>query len=258
VTSAALPAPADAPLVEAAGLRRRFGPVTAVDDVGFAVRAGEVVAILGPNGAGKSTLMRLLTGYLPADAGRAAIIGVDVHKRPVEAARHFGYLPELGPLYAEMEPRGFLRFVAAARGLAGQAAGAAIEAAAERTAIGPFLRRPIDGLSKGMKRRVSLAATLLHDPPVLVLDEPTDGLDPHQKDAMHRLLRTMTRTKAILISTHLLDEAESIATRAIVLSRGRVRADGSPAALAAAAPGGTLADAFRHLTVPAETAAAAA
>jgi ABC-2 type transport system ATP-binding protein len=242
-------------MIRAEHLHRRFGPVVAVADVSLEVGRGEVVGLLGPNGAGKSTLLRMLAGYLEPDGGTATLTGIDVRRRPIAARRQLGYLPEGAPLYPEMTPAGFLGFIAGMHGLVGRARRAAVAAAAERVELGPVLHRPIEVLSKGYRRRTALAGALLPDPPILILDEPTDGLDPNQKQQMHDTIREMGRDKAILVSTHVLEEVEAMCGRAIILAAGRIRADDTPAALAARSPDGRLAGLFRSLTM-AETSAA--
>ena len=214
-------------------LTKRFGPVTAVDDVSFAVSRGEVLGFLGPNGAGKSTTMKMITGFLAPSDGTAVICGADIVDQPIAAKRHIGYLPEGAPAYPDMTPAGFLGFVASIRGFAGAEATRRIALAVERTQLAGVLHQPIETLSKGFKRRVGLAQALLHEPDVLILDEPTDGLDPNQKHEVRRLIATLAAEKAIVISTHLLEEVDAICTRAIVIAAGRVLADGTPAALAA-------------------------
>jgi ABC-2 type transport system ATP-binding protein len=209
-------------------LAKRFGPVRAVEDVSFALRRGEVLGFLGPNGAGKSTTMRMLTGFLPPSAGSASVLGFDVVRRPIEAKRNLGYLPEGAPLYGDMTVAGFLRFVADMRGLEGAERERRTGEAVARTQLAEVLHRPIETLSKGFKRRVGLAQAILHDPPVLVLDEPTDGLDPNQKHEVRKLIAEMGEEKAIIISTHILEEVEAVCTRAVVIARGRIVADARP------------------------------
>ena len=216
---------------EVDGRTKRFGPHTGVDRVSFSVARGEVLGFLGPNGAGKSTTMRMLTGFLPPTAGRAVICGFDVAAQPIEAKRRIGYLPEGAPLYADMTPRGLLDFFAQMRGLANRRA--RIADAVEKVAIGEVLDQRIDTLSKGFKRRVGLAQAIVHDPEVLVLDEPTDGLDPNQKHEVRALLRGMAGEKAIIISTHILEEVEAVCARAVIIARGRVLADATPQELMA-------------------------
>jgi len=220
-------------MIAVRSLTKRFGPVTAVDDVSFTVSRGEVLGFLGPNGAGKSTTMKMITGFLAPTSGTAVICGADIVDAPIAAKRHIGYLPEGAPAYPDMTPAGFLDFVARIRGFGGAEASRRIALAVERTQLASVLQQPIETLSKGFKRRVGLAQALLHDPDVLVLDEPTDGLDPNQKHEVRRLIGTLAAEKAIVISTHLLEEVDAICTRAIVIAAGRVLADGTPAALAA-------------------------
>jgi ABC-2 type transport system ATP-binding protein len=220
-------------MIEIEGLKKRFGPIQAVDDVSFTVGRGEVLGFLGPNGAGKSTTMKILAGFLPADAGRARIMGFDVASDPIEAKRRLGYMPEGAPSYSDMTPETFLGFIAEVRGFRGAERKRRIVDAAGLTQLEEVMRQPIETLSRGFKRRVGLAAALLHDPEVLVLDEPTDGLDPNQKHEMRMLIRAMAPKKAIVISTHILEEVDAVCSRAIIIARGRVVADGTPGALQA-------------------------
>jgi ABC-2 type transport system ATP-binding protein len=220
-------------MIEIAGLIKRFGPMTAVAGLDLRVGKGEVLGFLGPNGAGKSTTMKMVAGYLAPDGGNVRIAGHDVETDTLEAQRRIGYLPEGAPAYPDMTPRQFLGFIAEIRGLSGEAARNAIAAAVGKTELDPVLDQPIDTLSKGFKRRVGVAQAILHDPPVLIMDEPTDGLDPNQKFAVRQLIRTMAPEKAIIISTHLLEEVEAICTRAVIIDRGRIVADGTPAQLLA-------------------------
>ena len=212
-------------------LAKRFGPVRAVDQVSFTLARGEVLGFLGPNGAGKTTTMRMLTGFIAPTSGRASVMGHDVVTDAVRARRRVGYLPEGAPLYGDMSVAAFLRFIAAMRGFGGTEKRERIAAAVARTQLDEVLPRPIETLSKGFKRRVGLAQAILHDPPVLVLDEPTDGLDPNQKHEVRRLITEMAEEKAIIISTHILEEVEAICTRAMVIARGKVVADERPDAL---------------------------
>lgn len=221
------------PMIDIAGLTKRFGPFVAVDNVSFAVPKGEVLGFLGPNGAGKSTTMKMITGYLAMTEGRVSICGHDVETDAMAAQRIIGYLPEGAPAYGEMTPVDFLRFIAEVRGLKGADASRAIGLAVERTTLGPVLDQPIETLSKGFKRRVGLAQAILHDPPVLIMDEPTDGLDPNQKHQVRLLIQEMAAEKAIVISTHILEEVEAVCHRALIIDRGRIVADGTPAALMA-------------------------
>ena len=220
-------------MIEIDGLTKRFGPITAVAGIDLRVGKGEVLGFLGPNGAGKSTTMKMVAGYLAADDGRVRICGHDIETETLAAQREIGYLPEGAPAYPDMTPRQFLAFIARARGFAGEAASKAIATAVAKTELDAVLDQPIETLSKGFKRRVGVAQAILHDPPVLIMDEPTDGLDPNQKHSVRTLIRAMAATKAIIISTHLLEEVEAICTRAVIIDRGRVVADGTPAQLLA-------------------------
>ncbi|HUO98723.1 MAG TPA: ABC transporter ATP-binding protein [Rhizomicrobium sp.] len=220
-------------MIDIEGLTKRFGPVTAVAGLSLKVAKGEVLGFLGPNGAGKTTAMRMITGYLAPDAGRVSVCGHDVETDTTAAQAATGYLPEGAPAYGDMTVRQFLRFIAEVRGFAGVDAKARVAGAVEKTELGPVLEQPIDTLSKGFKRRVGLAQAILHDPPVLIMDEPTDGLDPNQKHSVRELIRAMSPEKAIIVSTHLLEEVEAICTRAVIIDRGAVVADGTPAELLA-------------------------
>ncbi|MFT8242694.1 ABC transporter ATP-binding protein [Roseomonas sp. BN140053] len=234
-------------LIEIERLTKLFGAFTAVQDVSFTVNQGEVVGFLGPNGAGKSTTMKMLAGFVAPSAGTARILGEDVVDRAVAARRHLGFLPEGAPTYPEMTVSAFLAFVARVRGFSGRQVGERVAEAMQLTTLEGVRLQPIETLSKGFKRRVGLAQALLHDPPVLVLDEPTDGLDPNQKREVRDLLVRMAPSKAIVISTHLLEEVSAICTRAVVIARGRVVADETPAALARRGP--TMDAVFRDLTL---------
>ncbi|HXS05960.1 MAG TPA: ABC transporter ATP-binding protein [Rhizomicrobium sp.] len=235
-------------MIEIQNLTKRFGPVTAVANLSLRVKPGEVLGFLGPNGAGKSTTMKMVTGYLAPDEGMARICGHDIVADTIAAQRTMGYLPEGAPAYGEMTPRQFLHFIAGVRQLSGAAAKAATERAVAGAELGSVMDQPIDTLSKGFRRRVGLAQAILHDPEVLILDEPTDGLDPNQKHAVRGLIRGMAKDKTIVISTHLLEEVEAICTRAVIIDQGRVVADETPRALAARSATGRLDDVFRQLT----------
>jgi ABC-2 type transport system ATP-binding protein len=214
-------------LIEARGLTKSFGTLRAVDGISLEVPRGQVLGFLGPNGAGKSTTMRLITGFLEPDAGSAKIAGFDVQEQAKEAKQRLGYLPEGAPLYAEMTPKGILTFVAELRGLRGEAVADAVAKAVERTGLKPVLNQTIETLSKGYKRRVGIAQAILHEPEVLIMDEPTDGLDPNQKHQVRELIAEMARDKAIVVSTHILEEVEAVCTRAVVINKGRIVADGT-------------------------------
>lgn len=220
-------------MIEISGLTKRFGPIAAVDGIDLNVARGEVLGFLGPNGAGKSTTMKMVTGFLTPSAGRVRICGHDIETDGIAAQTEIGYLPEGAPAYGDMTPRQFLLFIARVRGFEGSDAKERVESVVAKTELDPVMDQAIDTLSKGFKRRVGLAQAILHDPPVLIMDEPTDGLDPNQKHAVRELIRAMSPEKAIIVSTHLLEEVEAICTRAIIIDRGRVVADGTPAELLA-------------------------
>lgn len=215
-------------MIDIKNLVKQFGPFTAVDNISFSVAKGEVLGFLGPNGAGKSTTMKMLCGFLVPTSGSIAVCGHDVEASPLAAKSSIGYLPEGAPAYADMTTQGLLDFVANVRGLGGKDRQWRLDKVVDQVNIKDVLDQPIDTLSKGYKRRVGLAQAILHDPPVLVLDEPTDGLDPNQKHEVRGLIQAMARDKAIIISTHILEEVEAVCSRAIVIARGRIVAEGRP------------------------------
>jgi ABC-2 type transport system ATP-binding protein len=219
--------------IEARRLSKHYGSLVAVDQLSFEVGAGEVLGFLGPNGAGKSTTMKMLTGFLAPDAGTAVINGHDIVDDSLAARRCIGYLPEGAPSYGEMSVRAFLQFVARARGFEGRKAIDAAAAAIERLNLDGVIEQPIETLSKGFKRRVGLAQAIIHDPQVLILDEPTDGLDPNQKHEVRHLIRDMSKDKIIVISTHLLEEVHALCNRAMIIAAGRLLVDDTPAGLIA-------------------------
>ncbi len=221
------------PKVEIRRLCKRFGQITAVDDVSFGVGRGEVLGFLGPNGAGKSTTMKMITGFLAPDSGSVIVGGDDIALAPVAVKARIGYLPEGAPLYGDMTPLAFLNFVAEIRGFRGEEKRARIEQTVQRVNLEQVLNQPIATLSKGFKRRVGLAQAILHDPEVLILDEPTDGLDPNQKHEVRALIRSMAQAKVIILSTHILEEVEAVCTRAIIIARGKIVCDSTPAELEA-------------------------
>jgi ABC-2 type transport system ATP-binding protein len=220
-------------MLEIRSLSKKFGSLVAVDDVTFTVGRGEVLGFLGPNGAGKSTTMKMATGFLAPDAGTAIICGHDIQSDALAAKQKFGYLPEGAPAYPDMRVADFLRFIARIRGLQRAEAQARTDRIVELVHLDEVYEQRIDTLSKGFRRRVGVAQALIHDPPVVILDEPTDGLDPNQKREMRGIIAAMRPEKAIIISTHLLEEVEAVCSRAIIIAHGRVLADGTPAALAA-------------------------
>ncbi|MFN3891875.1 MAG: ABC transporter ATP-binding protein [Beijerinckiaceae bacterium] len=247
-------------LVETRALVKRFGAFTAVDGISFKVDRGEVVGFLGPNGAGKSTTMKIIAGFLEPTEGSAYVAGHDSQLEPIAARQRLGYLPEGAPAYPDMTVGAFLEFVAAMRGLTRADARDRLAELVERIDLAEVWSRRIEALSKGFKRRVGIAQALVHDPDVLILDEPTDGLDPNQKHEMRELIRTLAPNKAIVVSTHILEEVEAICTRAIIIARGRLMADATPAEILARAPARDpanqqlvrttpLEDAFRHITL---------
>lgn len=220
-------------MIEISNLQKRFGNITAVDGVTFNVDRGEVLGFLGPNGAGKSTTMKMLTGFLPPSGGTARVGGHDISSDSLAAKRLIGYLPEGAPLYPDMTPESFLFFIAEIRGFSGAAARARVDDVVQKVQLQKVMRQPIETLSKGFKRRVGLAQAILHDPEVLVLDEPTDGLDPNQKHEVRSLIRSMQQNKVIILSTHILEEVEALCSRVIIIAGGKLVVDCTPAQLAA-------------------------
>ena len=234
-------------MIKTEALSKQYGSLTAVDAVSFTVSPGEVLGFLGPNGAGKTTTMRMLAGFINPTSGRASICGHDVDSDALAARACLGYLPEGAPAYGEMTVRDFLNFIADLRQLRG-AARRRVNAVIERLQLQSVLSQTIETLSKGFRRRVGLAQAIMHDPPVLILDEPTDGLDPNQKHEVHALINEMAGDKTVIISTHILEEVDAVCTRAIIIARGRIVADDTPRGLAARSPSGRLDDVFRSIT----------
>jgi gliding motility-associated transport system ATP-binding protein len=224
-------------MIELRELSKRFGTIMAVDGITLSASRGEVVGFLGPNGAGKSTTMRMITGFLRPSSGTATVAGHDITSEPLAVKARIGYLPEGAPAYPDMTPEGFLKFVAQVRGLGGKRRKERIDEVVSLVHLESVMRQPIETLSKGYKRRVGLAQAILHDPEVLILDEPTDGLDPNQKHEVRELIRSMAgqgdARKLIVLSTHILEEVEAVCTRAVVIARGKIVADETPAALQA-------------------------
>jgi ABC-2 type transport system ATP-binding protein len=242
-------------MIRADRLNKYYGRRHVVCDVSFEVGRGEVLGFLGPNGAGKTTTMRLLTGYLPPSSGTAEVNGFDVVRRPVEVRRSLGYLPESAPAYGDMTVEEFLRFIAEMRGFAGRDRNARADAVIETCFLSPVRRQTVDTLSKGYRQRTGFAQAILHDPPVLIMDEPTEGLDPNQKHVVRSMIRHMSREKVIVLSTHILEEVEFICSRVIIISDGRLVADDTPAALRRRSP--SFSAVTVKLAAPAAEAAAA-
>lgn len=234
-------------LVEVNNLGKDYGAIRAVSNVSFSVRKGEILGFLGPNGAGKSTTMKMITGFLTPSRGTAKVGGFDVREAPVEVKRRIGYLPESSPSYGEMTVLEFLEFIAAVRGL-GERTPARLQEVLGLCQLGKVQNQTIETLSKGYRQRVGFAQAILHDPPVLILDEPTDGLDPNQKHEVRRIIKGMAAEKAIILSTHILEEVEALCTRVIIIAGGSLLVDDTPAGLLARRPGARLDEIFRELT----------
>ena len=220
-------------MLQAKNLYKSFGPIHAVKGVSFTVDKGEVLGFLGPNGAGKTTTMRMITGFLPPTAGTAVVNGFDIIEEPLRAKKQIGYLPENAPVYRDMTVEAFLRFIAGIRGFSGAERVSRVERTIEQCRLDTVRHQSIDTLSKGFKQRVCFAQAVLHDPPILIMDEPTDGLDPNQKHLVRTMIREMASQKAIIISTHILEEVDAICSRAIIIAHGTIVANGSPAELKA-------------------------
>ena len=236
-------------MIEVKGLVKTYGAIRAVDGVSFHINRGEILGFLGPNGAGKSTTMKMLTGFLRPDAGTATVDGLDVTVDPVGVKSKIGYLPESAPAYPEMTVEEFLGFIAEVRGFrTSESRHTAVERAVSLTHLSGVRKQTIETLSKGYKQRVGFAQALLHNPPALVLDEPTDGLDPNQKNEVRSLIKSLAANKAVILSTHILEEVEALCTRVIIISRGKVVVDETPAQLRARQPGARLDEIFRSLT----------
>ena len=215
-------------MIEIKNLTKRFAQHTAVDDLSFSVQPGEVLGFLGPNGAGKSTTMKMLTGFLAPTSGSASILGFDIQKDTLKAQQQIGYLPEGAPCYGDMTVRSFLEFIAEVRGFKSAEKRERVAKAVAQVELDAVLEQSIETLSKGFKRRVGLAQAILHDPKVLILDEPTDGLDPNQKHQVRKLIQSLAHDKIVIISTHILEEVSAVCTRAVVIAHGKLLADGTP------------------------------
>ena len=215
-------------MIKVQNLAKLFGAKRAVDGVSFSVERGEVLGFLGPNGAGKSTTMRMITGFIPPSSGTVTVGGFDIVEHPIEARRLIGYLPENAPAYTDMTVQGFLNFAAEIRGLRGEAKKQAVNRVVEMCFLEAVLHQSVETLSKGYRHRTCFAQSIIHDPDVLVLDEPTDGLDPNQKHEVRGLIRKMGEKKAIIFSTHILEEVDAVCSRAIIIDRGKIVANGTP------------------------------
>jgi ABC-2 type transport system ATP-binding protein len=215
-------------MIKVENLVKNFGPKLAVNDVSFNVERGEVLGFLGPNGAGKSTTMRMVTGFIPPSSGRIQVGGYDMLSDPIPAKRLIGYLPENAPSYADMSVSGFLNFTAEMRGIAGDARKRSVNRAVELCMLENVLYQNIDTLSKGFRHRTCLAQSIIHDPDILIMDEPTDGLDPNQKHDVRNLIKRMGANKAIIFSTHILEEVDAACSRVIIIDRGKIVANGTP------------------------------
>jgi ABC-2 type transport system ATP-binding protein len=234
-------------MIKIKNLRKAFGPIVAVDGVSFDVEKGQVLGFLGPNGAGKSTVMRMLSCFIPPDSGTAEICGFDIIKNPIAVRQNIGYLAENVPGYGDMAVGAFLNFICDARGLQGKNRAEALDKTVAMCHIESVYHQTIETLSKGYKRRVGLAQALIHNPPVLILDEPTDGLDPNQKHEVRQLISKMASEKCIIVSTHILEEVEAVCDKAIIIAKGKILADSTPAKLKEEYKG-TLDEVFRKIT----------
>lgn len=219
-------------MIQTKSLTKRYGDLLAVDDLSFQVEPGQILGFLGPNGAGKSTTMKMIAGFLSPTAGQVSVCGFDIEEQPLEAKRCIGYLPEGAPAYGEMTPAEFLGFVGDIRGLSGSDKQRRIRTVVEQLHLEKVFQQPIEQLSKGFKRRVGIAQAILHDPRVLIMDEPTDGLDPNQKQEVRELITGMGKDKIIVISTHILEEVEMVCSRAMIIAKGKLLADATPEELA--------------------------
>lgn len=215
-------------MISVSNLRKQFDQFTVVDGISFSVKKGEVLGFLGPNGAGKSTTMKMITGFLAPTSGEVEVCGLKIDDDPLAIKKTIGYLPEGAPAYGDMTPLSFLHFIAEIRGYRGLEKTQKVELAIQKANLESVIHKPIENLSKGFKRRVGLAQAILHDPPVLIMDEPTDGLDPNQKHEVRELIAEMAKDKAIIVSTHILEEVHAICTRAIIIAQGKLLFDGTP------------------------------
>ena len=235
-------------MIKIKNLSKKFGHLTAVEDISFQVEPGEVLGFLGPNGAGKSTTMKMITGFLAPSSGEIEVSGFNVNNKPIEVKKRIGYLPEGAPSYGEMTAAQYLEFISQVRQLTGQNKKDRIKEVIQRLHLDKVLNQSIETLSKGFKRRVGLAQAILHDPEVLILDEPTDGLDPNQKHEVRELIKSIAPDKVIIISTHILSEVDAICSRAIIIADGKILADDTPEGLRNKSSSDKMDDIFREIT----------
>jgi ABC-2 type transport system ATP-binding protein len=235
-------------MINVNNLTKKFGSFVAVDELSFNCAAGEVIGLLGPNGAGKSTTMKMITGFVPPTSGQITVAGYDVGTDSLAARKRMGYLPEGAPSYSDMTPRSLLGFVAKVRDISGDLLETRMAEVVAALHLESVLDQNIETLSKGFKRRVGLSQAILHDPDILILDEPTDGLDPNQKHEVRELITSMSANKLILISTHILEEVEALCTRALIIAEGKILRDATPSELILESPTGKLDDVFREIT----------
>ena len=236
-------------MITISNITKKFGDFTAVDNLSMSVKSGEVLGFLGPNGAGKSTTMKMITGFMKPTEGTIKVKGMNVETNPIECKKLIGYLPEGAPLYGDMTPINMLKFVAYIRGMDSQEFKTALDIVVIKTEITDVINQPIDTLSKGYKRRVGLAQALIHDPEILILDEPTDGLDPNQKHHVRNLINEMGKKKAIIISTHILEEVDAVCSRACIIAKGKKIIDSNPKELKKSFKNKNLDSIFRKITL---------
>jgi len=236
-------------MISISNITKKFGDFTAVDNLSMSVKSGEVLGFLGPNGAGKSTTMKMITGFMKPTEGTIKVKGMNVETNPIECKKLIGYLPEGAPLYGDMTPINMLKFVAYIRGMDSQEFKTALDIVVIKTEITDVINQPIDTLSKGYKRRVGLAQALIHDPEILILDEPTDGLDPNQKHHVRNLINEMGKKKAIIISTHILEEVDAVCSRACIIAKGKKIIDSNPKKLKKSFKNKNLDSIFRKITL---------
>jgi ABC-2 type transport system ATP-binding protein len=236
-------------MISISNITKKFGDFTAVDNLSMSVKSGEVLGFLGPNGAGKSTTMKMITGFMKPTEGTIKVKGMNVETNSIECKKLIGYLPEGAPLYGDMTPINMLKFVAYIRGMDSQEFKTALDIVVIKTEITDVINQPIDTLSKGYKRRVGLAQALIHDPEILILDEPTDGLDPNQKHHVRNLINEMGKKKAIIISTHILEEVDAVCSRACIIAKGKKIIDSTPKELKKSFKNKNLDSIFRKITL---------